>query len=216
MKRVFITRNIKGNEPLVHLLKEKGIACIGESFIRFELVHDIPEKINSAWVFFTSPNAVEMYQRAYPKCNKSWAALGKGTAMGKENRFQFIGSGKEVKNIASQFNKLPNSYSVTLISPENGNRSMKPFLSPTAEVAILYKTIEEPRHLPQATAYVFTSPSNARAASVLNDLNALHVSCLGSSTKEQLFELGVTKVHEFNSWLWEEITEELNVWLSNL
>jgi uroporphyrinogen-III synthase len=216
MKRVFITRNIKGNEPLVHLLKEKGIACIGESFLRFELLKEIPEEINSAWIFFTSPTAVEMYQRAYPKCNKLWAALGKGTAMGKENLFQFIGSGKEVKNIAKQFNEIPNSHSVTLVSPENGNRSLQPYLQTTAEVMNLYKTIEEPKHLPKATAYVFTSPSNARAASILNDLTALHVSCLGSTTRNQLLDLGVTKVHEFNSWIWEEITEELDFWLSNL
>ena len=216
MKRVFITKSIKDNEPLVHLLKEKGIDCIGESFLRFELVNDIPEEINSAWIFFTSPTAVEMYQRAYPKCNKSWAALGMGTANGRENLFQFIGSGKEVKNIAAQFNELPNSHSVTLISPENGNRSLKPFLQNTAEVVILYKTIEVPKHLPQATAYVFTSPSNDRAAAVLNDLTTLYVSCLGATTRNQLLDLGVTKVHEFNSWIWEEITEELEVWLSNL
>ncbi|MFM7618629.1 MAG: uroporphyrinogen-III synthase [Bacteroidota bacterium] len=216
MKRIFITRHIQGNESWVNMLEKKGISCSGESFLRFELVRDIPKKIDSAWIFFTSPTAVEMYQMAFPKCNKSCAALGMGTAKGKENLFRFIGSGKDLANIALQFNNLPNSHSVTLISPENGNRSLQPFLSSAAEVVILYKSIEVPQRLPHATAYIFTSPSNARAANVLNDLSNLHVSCLGSTTKKQLHDLGITKIHEFNSWIWEEIIEEIEVWLSNL
>jgi uroporphyrinogen-III synthase len=216
MIKLFISKKVNVDDYFVQQLKLRGITCVGESFLRFELLSELPARIDSKWVFFSSPTAVELYKKAYPNCNKSWAALGSGTAKGNEMLFNFVGSGNDFKVIAEKFNLLPNSHSVTLISAFKGNRSMLPFLNKNAQCLSLYETIEIPSELPKATAFIFTSPSNARAASVLNDLSKLHVACLGESTRVQLQKLGAVNIYEFNSWIWDELVEEIDAWLTNL
>jgi uroporphyrinogen-III synthase len=216
MKSVFVTKNNSEIQLFIQLLSEKGIACYGESLLQFEVLPNLPTDIATDWIFFTSPNAVKLYKDAYPSCTKLWAALGIGTAKGNEHLFRFIGSGTDLNSIAQNFGVEPNSHSVTLITPLDGNKSILPFLHEKTKVLTLYKTLEIPKILPQAAAYIFTSPSNVRAAADANDISSMHVACLGDSTYQQLQAVGAKNILVFKTWVWQEMVSEVEDWLANL
>jgi uroporphyrinogen-III synthase len=216
MKSLFISKDLSHEKEFLFLLKERNVLCEFESLIRFEILNNI-ESVTTEWIFFSSPSAVKLYNAKFPSCRKKWAAIGIGTASSLPSRFEFIGTGNQIEQIVNSFEELPNSNSVTCISPEDGNRSVLNSLrSPFAKELILYRTLPNPIELRKHNGYIFTSPSNVKAAAMKNNIQEFNTACFGQLTHKELLHHNPKSIQEFQSWVWVDLIDEIEIWLSNL
>lgn len=188
---IFISRNLT-SAGLIDFCEQYQINLFAQSLISFKpTAFEVTESFDV--IFFSSIRSAEFFLRQDEiDDSKKIACIGQETATKLKNlgmNVDFIGmnSGNpsevslEFKDWLGKRNVLiPHSYESLL--------SITEFLKPD-QVALVevYKTVLEPKIIPNCDCYVFTSPTNVRAFLMANDVSILkNVIAWGRSTEKEL------------------------------
>ncbi len=167
--RVFISREVPGNSFFRNVLEGnkfelEAMALIDIKAIPFSTVAE------TAWIFFSSKQAVKYFFRQKPKLGKQkFACVGKSTSEALRHygvRADFIGSGTDTRMTGKQFAALVGNEKVLFPQAKGSLRSVQQqFVKPGQVVdLVVYESIRRhPEKMPDAQIIVFTSPSNVEA-----------------------------------------------------
>lgn len=199
---VFVSRELNEKSYFYKVLNEYHFTVNGKSLINTETikVNEIPA---ADWVFFSSSKAVEhFFEQGLPlNENMKYGAIGGSTAEAiyKFNkRPSFVGTNPEMKDVGKEFLTLVKNQRIIFPKSKQSLRTVQKELLDENIVLDLnvYETLflddfEERKE----DVLVFTSPSNAK--SYLNKFKIKDnqkVIAIGTSTKEQLIQLGIAEV----------------------
>ena len=208
-RRLFITRPLAEDSPLLAQLQGEGFDVSGHSMLTFEPV--VVEQIEpTEWLFAYSPRGVKFLlgQDKLKRDGKrlhgtngffKLAAVGEGTAnawLEAGLKVDFIGDGEPVTT-ASAFAKThcaATKPTVTFLQAANSRRSIERRLGDqvSAQTLSIYRSIiNKNAGAPIAEVYYLTSPLSAEA--VLTQIDQDHpfdIWCVGSVTAGRVRELG--------------------------
>jgi uroporphyrinogen-III synthase len=176
------------------------------------------------WIFFSSPSGVALFAKSYtlPE-NVKLAALGNGTAQAVKENLSLSPAYTSASSIpeeamadfASQV--LPNE-TVLIPRSEQSLKKMAGILSAAVLVDWpFYRTLlSPPAEVTTASYLIFTSPSNASSYFSRYKLNDEQICvAIGSSTAEQLRDIGIQKILESKTpteeGLWEVISNYIKI-----
>lgn len=194
--KIFITREVKDNSPLMNL-KDK-VDIVGQSLLRITPVpfHILPK---SDWVFFYSANGVRhlvegVFNHNVYLNSLKIGVMGDGTAKVLEEltgqKADFIGSGKSEDAVAF-YKDL--SETILFIKGKNSLESVERQLDPTkVEELIVYdNVINTEVEIPEADIYIMTSPLNVEAymTNAFCKFNT-KIIAIGETTNAKLVEKG--------------------------
>jgi uroporphyrinogen-III synthase len=207
--RIFISREIQPDDPLVRALESRGHEVRGWSFVTFEAVH-FPEIPEADWLFFYSKNAVKFFFQNLenPKISKEtnpfslekyqFASMGEGTSLALEAKLKrvpdFVGDGDPVST-ASQFLGLARDKKVVFPKARNSRESIARLLGNA--IFGLDLVVYDNRPLEKFSALddailAFTSPLNAETYFKKHKLRAHQkIVAIGKSTAESLEKMGI-------------------------
>ncbi len=195
---VFISRDLEDSRYFCESLAANGYKVTAQALIDISRIN-YTEFEPTAWVYFSSKNAVKHFFEQQPelKPNTKFAAMGKGTAQaiksyGKE--IDFIGSGNDTKKIAEDFSAILKGEAVLFPMAKNSLRTAQKYMSDKNRSIDLpvYEVIEKrDLRIPKTEIVVLTSPSNATAYFNNSDLkSAKKIVAIGKSTLQTLNNLG--------------------------
>jgi uroporphyrinogen-III synthase len=166
VKSILVTRSLKADSLIRKWAAEKNIELIEKSFIETVALTGLTIPTTD-WIFFSSPQSVNLYFTHYKLLAKKVAALSNGTAaeLSSQNiKADFIGSdAKPTKEIGRDFFNQINSTETVLfplsdISKKNISSQTK---TDTVIELITYKTALVSDKLNDIPGIIlFTSPSN--------------------------------------------------------
>lgn len=173
LKKIFISRKVKPNSPLRHMLPASSFELHGESLIQFTPIpfDHLPD---TDWIFFYSSNGVRYFFEGLLQ-NKltlhseiKFGAIGGGTAATLKlfvNQAHFIGSGDPVAT-SQKFNAEVKGKSILFIRALQSKKSIQKMLGPDVTICDLPVYRNEVRvkfELPTCDVIVLTSSLNAEA-----------------------------------------------------
>lgn len=195
--RILVSRNLPSESQLRTWCQEKGIELIEAPFIRIDPVLDI-EIPSTDWVFFSSPNGLDVYFNNYPLLAKKIGVYGKGTQMrlaargieanftgdttktpseiGKEF-FEFIGPTASVLFPQSQLSKK------SIANANPGNECI---------AKVIYNTSLAGHYETGIDIAILTSPSNIDGFLLENKVDNIRFIVLGETSKNHFENLGLT------------------------
>lgn len=192
---VFYSAVLGEDAPLSQGLAQSNIQVHAESLIEHSVFDfDCPSHLESAWIFFTSPRALEVFQKKCSLDKFKIACLGKGTlkALGNHYEATFVGEG-EVEEVAQQFRRVLGDEDVVFPCSKQSLLRV-PSALPSSQVKVLYtySTLARSQFsIPDADVYFFTSPSNVHAffSKQIPAQNSRFLT-MGLSTQEALLSYG--------------------------
>ena len=200
-KAVLITRELREGSLIRQWAGENNLSLVEKSFIQTIAVTGltIPE---TDWIFFSSPQSVELYFEQYDLRAKKVAALSEGTAHGVseyDRPLNFIGDpAKTTKEIGADFFKQlhpDESVLFPLSDISKKNVSAQNTGHKVIEL-ITYKTASIAEKINEDLAIVlFTSPSNVDGYLQKNKIAAgTRILAIGETTRDHLNTLGFSKI----------------------
>jgi uroporphyrinogen-III synthase len=215
-KSILVTRSLKADSLIRKWAAEKNIELIEKSFIETVAVTGltIPK---SDWIFFSSPQSVNLYFAHYKLAAKKVAALSNGTAAELSNnnvKADFIGSdSKTTKEIGNDFFKQTKSAETVLfplsdISKRNISSQVK---TENVIELITYKTALVSDKLNDLPGVIlFTSPSNVDGFLLSNKPELkTQILAIGETTAARLRELGMKDILVSDSTNEKELVKAL-------
>lgn len=200
-EKVFITRDVSGNDLFSRVLESAGYNVHGKALIEIRGL-EFDEIPDSDWIFFSSKNAVKYFFQQNPVLNKQkLAVIGKGTneelrACGK--RADFIGYSNDTKLTGKQFSALAGGQKILFPQAKGSIKTVQDqFFGQTTVIDFhVYQTIlHRDYQVPNANVLVFTSPSNVNA--YLSSGNKIgvkqNVVAMGHATGKALEKRGVDR-----------------------
>lgn len=215
-KSILVTRSLKADSLIRKWTGEKKIDLIEKSFIETVAITGltIPE---TDWIFFSSPQSVNLYFAHYKLAANKVAALSNGTAAELSRhgiKVDFIGSdSKPTKEIGHDFFNQINPTETVLfplsdISKKNISSQVK---TENVIELITYKTALVSDKLNEIPGIIlFTSPSNVDGFLLSNrpELNT-KILAIGETTGVHLRELGMKDILVSNSTNEKELVKTL-------
>jgi len=199
--KIFISRQESAWPTLGKQLREHGYETLFEQLIDTKSVQST-EPIASDWLFFVSRNAVLHYLKQFkPLAGTKIAAVGEGTAqalLAGGIKVDFIGPSTDIKAVADVF--AAQFAGSTVVVPV-GNRSRQTVQNALQqhciiieiqvyETVLLEKTIDS-----SCSALVFTSPSNAEAFLLRNQIHSEQLLvAMGAATADFLRKQGLVNI----------------------
>ncbi len=211
---VFVSRSEEDASDLIAELSRTKYTSFCKSLISIEfLPFQIQKDFN--WVFFSSSNGARSFFQQSTNVNAKYAAIGPATASSVPFECDFVGEGTNTEEIARMFFHLTGNERVLFPSAQDSLNSAASFFhEDQIEIISTYKKTLLAAALPEARVYLFSSPSNVKAAQEKNDLSKLNCMAYGSATAKALQEAGVRNIHLVSSWNQKEIAKDLMVLLS--
>jgi uroporphyrinogen-III synthase len=206
---VFISRSESDAQELVTSLKNSNYTAFCQSLITVDfLPFHIKKEFD--WVFFSSSNGARSFFQQATNVNAKYAAIGPATASAVPFECDFVGEGTNTEEIARMFFHLVGNERVLFPSAEDSlNSTANLFNSEQVEIISTYKKERLAFKLPEARLYLFSSPSNVKAAQEMNGLVGMNCLAYGAATARALKEAGVRNIHLVSSWNQEEIANDL-------
>ena len=193
-KKILVSRNLSTSSPLREWATHKGHALIETPFIRIEPILN-QEIIPSDWIFFSSPNGVDVYFDNYPILAKKIAVYGGGTF----NRLQqrgieadFVGDNRKTPEKIGRdfFNSIhPNEVVLFPVSQISKKSIVNVNQKNVCHELVLYETTLEPTKMPKVDIAILTSPSNIDGYLVENTTENVKFVVLGSTSKKHFEDL---------------------------
>jgi uroporphyrinogen-III synthase len=198
MKTVFISRSAIPNGPLHSFCKENNLRLIDKSLLTFQGVAFDEQQIKTDVIFFTSPRSVNFYFQETTYENQLLATVGEATAKELEKNklsAHFIGqTASNPKQVAKAFKTWLGNKTVLFPQSQRSNRTMQSELNPDQYIdLVVYETYLESKKLEYPPNYlVFTSPSNAEAYLLSNEITSEQVVLsFGTTTSDYLTRKGI-------------------------
>ena len=211
---VFVSRNEGEAAELVAELSLSNYSTFCQSLISIEY---LPFQIQKDfdWVFFSSSNGARSFFQEATNVNAKYAAIGPATASAVPFECDFVGEGTNTEEIARMFFHLVGNERVLFPSAADSlNSTAHLFNSEQVEIISTYKKERAAIELPEARLYLFSSPSNVKAAQEMNDLIGMNCVAYGTATAKALQDAGVRNIHLVSSWDQKEIAKDLKSLLS--
>jgi uroporphyrinogen-III synthase len=200
-KNILVSRNLKTDSPLRIWAQEKGHSLIELPFIRIDPVVGV-EIPATDWVFFSSPNGLDIYFKHYPLLAPKIGVYGEGTnsrlkRLGMEANFV----GDTSKNPAEIGEEFFNS-----ISPKDSVLFPQSQLSKKSIVGlnkvndciqkVVYETALEASEIHEVDVAILSSPSNIDGYLIQNEVRNTTFIVLGETSKNHFNSLGLTdRIH---------------------
>lgn len=191
-KKILVSRNLMSDSPLREWATNNDHALIEVPFIRIDPIPglDIPA---SDWIFFSSPNGVDVYFDNYPILAKKIACFGAGTLQRLVLRgldASFVGDNSKLPHEIGRdfFDSIhPNEVVFFPLS----ERSRKSILSADHENKCyelsIYSTSVESTEVPKMDIAILTSPSNIQGYLQENRVEGVEFIVMGA-TSQRFFE----------------------------
>ncbi len=218
MQSVFISRQLKDDSPLKLWVKKNKI-----TLYNFPLISQSPINFyffpNTAWIFFSSKNAIKYFFNHSPKIHASTqlGVLSAESALYLQKEFNlkanFIGSGNDVAKIGRKFKTILNNQSVLFPQAQNSLKTIQnQLLNNTKQYnLIVYKsqTIKW-LQIPNADIIILTSPLNVKSYFEQKPctFNKTYIA-IGLSTKEALEQKHIKNILVPNNFSEAGILEKL-------
>lgn len=200
-KTILVTRELRSDALIRQWALERNFHLIAQAFIETVAVTglEIPE---TDWIFFSSPQSVELYFAHYPLKAKKIAALSEGTAHALLQLRQtpsFVGNPNKVTKQIGQdfFAQLAADEAVLFPLSDISKRQISSQgTQQRIHELVTYRTALKGIRLPQTPAVIlFTSPSNVDGYLLQNKIStASHLLAIGHTTADHLKHLGYTRV----------------------
>ncbi|MCB9224558.1 MAG: uroporphyrinogen-III synthase [Crocinitomicaceae bacterium] len=191
-KKILVSRNLKSGSALRDWAVKNDHALIEVPFIRIDPItnQDIPP---SDWIFFSSPNGVDVYFDNYPILARKIAVFGSGTLQRLTVRglnADFIGDNSKMPHEIGRdffdsvhpnevvFFPLSKLSRKSILSAEHENKCI--------ELAI-YDTSVEATEVPKMDVAILTSPSNIQGYLEHNRVEGVEFIVMGA-TSQRFFE----------------------------
>ena len=206
---VFISRNELDAQGIVTSLKVSNYSILCQALITVDfLPFNIKKEFD--WVFFSSSNGARSFFEQTTNVNAKYAAIGPATASAVSFECDFVGEGTNTEEIARMFFHLVGNERVLFPSAEDSLQSTANlFNQDQIEIISTYKKERLRYKLPEARWYLFSSPSNVKAAQEMNALVGMNCVAYGEATANALKAAGVRNIHLVSSWNQEEIANDL-------
>lgn len=196
-KTILVSRNLSSDSILREWAAEKGHALIEAPFIRIEpiLGLEIPP---SDWIFFSSPNGVDLYFDNYPILAKRIAVYGGGTHDRLESRgieAQFVGDTRKTPaEIGKDFfdSIHPNEVVLFPLSQLSKKNIVNVNQKNVCLEMTLYETSVESTHMPKTDFAILTSPSNIDGYLMENTTENVEFIVLGETSKKHFEGLNLS------------------------
>ena len=204
MNRLFVSRDLGEESPLVDLAKAHHLHCTAQPLIEFSAVEfkSIPD---CEWVFFYSKRGVQFFFQGLNqldlKIQAKIAVMGLGTLnalkpFGKSA--DFAGNGHP-QQVAEAFAILARGQRVLFPRAQASRKSIQTLLQNdiTVKDLVVYNNhYRNDFELPKMDFLVFTSPMNAVAYFNKYPLfPGQKVFAIGQTTAQQLYDLGISNVY---------------------
>jgi uroporphyrinogen-III synthase len=206
---IFVSRSEADAAELVAELSLSNYSSFCQSLISIEY---LPFQIQKDfdWVFFSSSNGARSFFEHANNAHAKYAAIGPATASAVPFECDFVGEGTNTEEIARMFFHLVGNERVLFPSAEDSlNSTANLFNSEQVEIISTYKKDRLAMELPAARLYLFSSPSNVKAAQEMNDLIGMNCVAYGTATANALNAAGVRNIHLVSSWNQKEIAKDL-------
>ena len=196
-KRILVSRNLKLDSQLRVWATEQQHQLIEAPFIRIDPVLEV-EIPQTDWVFFSSPNGLDVYFNNYPIMASKIGVYGSGTLFRLEKRgmrADFVGdTSKNPKEIGEEFFNLIKP-SDTVLFPQS-QLSKKSIVSlnkvNSCIEKVIYNTSLEGHELANIDVAILTSPSNIDGFLLENKVGNTQFIVLGETSKSHFQNLGLT------------------------
>jgi uroporphyrinogen-III synthase len=193
-KKILVSRNLRTDSTLREWATNHGHALIETPFIRIEpnLDQDI---IPSDWIFFSSPNGVDVYFDNYPILAKKIAAFGGGTLNRLESRgikADFVGDNRKTPEKIGEkfFNSIhPNEVVLFPVSQLSKKSIVNVNQVNKCHEMVLYNTSVDSTILPKMDFAILTSPSNVDGYLIENTTENVIFIVLGVTSKRHFESL---------------------------
>jgi len=206
---VFISRSESDAQELVTSLRSSNYTAFCQSLITVDFL-SFHIKKEFDWVFFSSSNGARSFFQQATNVNAKYAAIGPATASAVPFECDFVGEGTNTEEIARMFFHLVGNERILFPSAEDSLHSTANlFNSEQVEIISTYKKERLAFKLPEARLYLFSSPSNVKAAQEMNGLVGMNCVAYGAATARALKEAGVRNIHLVSSWNQKEIANDL-------
>ncbi len=206
MSKVFISRQLPPDSPLLHWAQRTGHEVEGRSLIKFSKVAFVPPAAEEAdWWYFYSPRAVEFAAGSIPMLKPGLpavkiAAMGPGTARAMREAAcrlepDFVGAGSP-EEVAAAFADIGTGQTVFFPRARQSRQTVQRLLQHHITVldAVCYDNVAVPASDSiTADVFVFTSPLNVAAYLDHQELSTgAQTVAIGPSTGAALAERGIT------------------------
>lgn len=195
-KTILVSRNLRSDSPLREWTTNEGHALIEAPFIMIDpiLDLDIPP---SDWIFFSSPNGVDVYFDNYPILAKKIAAFGGGTLNRLRSRgieADFVGDNRKTPDKIGKafFDSIHPNETVLFPLSQLSRKSIVNVnqVNKCIEL-VIYNTAVEPTKVPKVDFAILTSPSNIDGYLIENTTENVEFIVLGATSKRHFEGLGV-------------------------
>lgn len=197
--KLFLSRD-EASEALTSYVHESGHQLTVFSCIQKKIITNNPPP-EADWIFFYSPSAVELFVKNSFSTQSNLAVLGKGTASafrGHGIEPEFVGVSPDTSEAMVEFmNVLSKDETVVQARGETSFERLREVLEDEQMIdwPFYETTSKESFSEVDADAYIFTSPSNARAYLEKFNLSAESVVItFGQSTKKAVEKYTTAKV----------------------
>ena len=195
--RVLVSRNLSGESQLRAWTRTKGYELIEAPFIRIDPVlnSEIP---STDWVFFSSPNGLDVYFNNYPLIADNIGVYGKGTQMRLAARgieADFTGdTSKTPSEIGAEFFDFIGSNATVLFPQSQLSKKSIANANPGNEciIKVVYNTSLEAHYEVGIDIAILTSPSNIDGFLLENKTDNIRFIVLGETSKNHFEKLGLT------------------------
>ena len=186
-KKILVSRNLSSDSSLREWATNVGHALIETPFIRIEpiLNQDIKP---SDWIFFSSPNGVDVYFDNYPILAKKIAVYGGGTLGRLQQRgieADFVGDNRKTPEKIGQdfFRSIhPNEVVLFPVSQLSKKSIVNVNQLNVCHEMVLYHTTLEPTKVPKVDFAILTSPSNIDGYLIENTAENVQFIVLGATS----------------------------------
>lgn len=195
-KKILVSRNLSGDSNLREWATRHGHALIEAPFIRIDpILHlDIPL---SDWIFFSSPNGVDVYFDNYPILANKIAVFGAGTHHKLTSRgieANFIGDNRKTPaEIGKDFFDFidPNAVVVFPVSQLSQKSIIKVNNSNKCYELVIYNTQIEANKMPKMDIVILSSPSNIDGYLIENPIENTEFIVLGETSRRYFESLNL-------------------------
>ena len=203
-KKVFISRDLKSNDSLMHALQSNGYTIKGKSLIEYKAI-EIENLPQCEWIFFSNKRSVQFFFVQNPHVeNQKIACISKPVAdeLRKYNRrADFIGA-TDARMVAKQFDNISGSAKVLFPRGKSDVRSIQKGLKRINNVdLIVYETLTFANYrIPESDVLVFTSPQNVLTFLEQNSFGDKRIVAYGDATYKTLKMNGATSIYPVNEF----------------
>ncbi|MEZ4924316.1 MAG: uroporphyrinogen-III synthase [Crocinitomicaceae bacterium] len=166
--KIFISRKLNTNSPIAKWCLDNKVDILDFPLIKIKPIRnqDIPA---SDWIFFLSPNGVNVYMDHYELKAENIAVYGQGTNRELNKRgykADFIGDNmKSSEQIGTAFFEFihPNAIVLFPISDISRGSIMKKNITNTCHEVVIYRNLPASKRIRKVDIAILTSPSNIDA-----------------------------------------------------